>query len=377
MVAVASIITANTMIGPLLVGISRDLGVSVGQAGLLAAVTAVPQALTSPISGLVSDRLGRRPMIVFSLASLGVLSLAATVAPSFAALAATRFVSGLVGSLAPISLLAAVGEIFPPDRVVRGMGWFNLGFSIAAIAGVPLMAAIAGASGWRAAFGTIGVVLLATALGFRLWFPAIPTRSTTGSVLATYRALWGIDGLLLVLAANLVERSLFVMTTIYLPAFLMLDYRMTAATVAPAIALVALGSLGGNVLGGWLGNRCRQPALFAVSQVVAGLLGLVVFGAGLALPVAVGLATVFALANASSRPAFLAYSTNLAPGSRGALLGFVALSNQGGFIAGSVVGAAAIGREGHAGLPLAALTQGVLAAGLALPLLRRGAPAES
>jgi hypothetical protein len=86
---------------------------------------------------------------------------------------------------------------------------------------------------------------------------------------------------------------------------------------------------------------------------------------------------VFALANASSRPALLAYSTNLAPGSRGALLGFVALSNQGGFIAGSVVGAAAIGREGHAGLALAALTQGVLAAGLALPLLRRGAPAES
>jgi predicted MFS family arabinose efflux permease len=43
--SIAAIITANTMIGPLLVGIAADLGVTVGQAGLLAAVTALPQGL--------------------------------------------------------------------------------------------------------------------------------------------------------------------------------------------------------------------------------------------------------------------------------------------------------------------------------------------
>ena len=38
---------------------------------------------------------------------------------------------------------------------------------------------------------------------------------------------------------------------------------------------------------------------------------------------------------------------------------------------GSAVGAAAIGGGGYQGMALAALAQGVLAAGLALPLLRR------
>ena len=101
------------------------------------------------------------------------------------------------------------------------------------------------------------------------------------------------------------------------------------------------------------------------------VLGLVLFGAGLPFAAVVALATLLTLCNAGSRPAFLAYSSELAPRQRGALLGLIALTNQGGFVIGSAVGAAAIGSGGYRGMALAALAQGVLAAGLALPLLRR------
>lgn len=371
--SIAAIITANTMIGPLLVGIASDLGVSVGQAGLLAAVTALPQGLGSPVAGLLSDRFGRRPLIVLSLAGLGALSLAAAAAPSFAVLAVIRFAAGMVGSLAPTGFMASIGEIFPAARVARAMGWFNMGFSLAAIAGVPLMAAIGGTLGWRWAFGAIGGVLLLAALGTRLGFPALPPGAAPSSVLATYRALWSVRGLSSILAANLVERSLFVLVTIYLPPFLMLAYGLTAAEVAPAIVVVALGSVGGNLLGGWLGDRFHRLAIFVLAQLTAGLLGLAVFGAGLALPLAIALAALLTLSNAASRPAFLAYATELVRSGRGALFGLVALTNQSGFIVGSVVGAAVIGAERHVGLALAAAGLGALAALLALPLLRRPA----
>ena len=39
------------------------------------------------------------------------------------------------------------------------MGWFNMGFSFAAIGGVPLMGAVGGAFGWRWAFVAIGLVI--------------------------------------------------------------------------------------------------------------------------------------------------------------------------------------------------------------------------
>lgn len=369
---VTGIVTSVTMVGPLLLDISRDLGISVAQAGLLAAAAAVPQALGSPFSGLLSDRVGRRPMIVFALASVGVLGFAAALAPNFAVLCIVRFAAGLLGSLAPTSLMAAVGDLFPAERRARAMGWFNMGFSFAAIGGVPAIAAVGGAAGWRWAFVAIGVVLLALAVVVQVWFPRIPPMSVGTSVMATYRSVWGVRGLLALLGANLMERSLFTMVTIYLPAFLMLSYHMTAVGVAPVLAIVAIGTIAGNVLGGWLGDRrIPKPAIFAVAQLVAALLGLALFGTHGPLAIAVALAAALALANAASRPAFLAYGSDLAPGHRGALFGLIGLTNQSGLVIGSVVGATVLGSGGYRGFAVASLTMGVLAAGLVLPLVRR------
>jgi predicted MFS family arabinose efflux permease len=368
---VTGIVTSVTMIGPLLVDISRDLGISLGQAGLLAAAAGVPQALFSPFSGLLSDRLGRKPMIVIAFASVAVLSFAAALAPGFAALAATRFAAGLLGSLAPTSLMASVGDLFPSERRARAMGWFNMGFSFAAIGGVPLMSAIGGALGWRWAFVTIGVVLLLLAGSIERWFPRIPPMASGTSVLATYRAVWDVPRLLNLLGANLAERSLFGMIAIYLPAFVMLSFHLSAVAVAPVLILVALGAIGGNMLGGRLGDRFPQPVIFVVAQIISAGLGLALFGASFPFAPMVALAVLLTLCNAASRPAFLAYGSDLAPRQRGAMFGLIALTNQSGLVIGSTVGAAAIGGGGYRGMALAALAQGVLAAALALPLLGR------
>src|SRR5947208_3125390 len=361
------IITSMTMIGPLLLDIARDLRLPLGQASVLAVVSAVPQALSSPFAGLLADRFGRRPMIVLSLTGSGLLALAASIAPSFATLGVSRFVAGLVTSAAPTSTLAALGDLCRAQRLSRAMGWFNVGFSFAAIAGVPTMSAIGGAFGWRWAFATMGVLLLLLAFAVLRWFPDARPRRATASVPATYRALLRVRGLWSLMSANLIERSMFMMVTIYLPVFLMLAYTLSAIAVAPALSIVALGAIAGNVTGSWLGDRVPKPAVFVAAQLTAGLLGLALFGVQLFL--------LLAVTNSASRPGILAYTAEFSPAHRGALFGLLALTNQTGVIIGTAIGAAVLGHGNYGAFAVVTFVQGVLAAALAWPLvLKRPAP---
>jgi predicted MFS family arabinose efflux permease len=370
--AICGIVTTITMLGPLLVDLARELEVPLGVAGLLAAASAVPQALGSPLAGLLSDRLGRRPMIVLSFAAVGVLTIAAAAAPGFAALVVLRFLTGAVGCLAPTSLMASVGDLFPAARRARAMGWFNLGFSLAAIATVPLVGAVGGAFGWRAAFVAVGIAQLALALATRAWFPRRPAVAAGTTVAATYRAVWQLRGLLNVLGANLAERSMFGTLTFYLPAFLMVGFGMSAVSVAPALSAVAVGAIAGNALGGWLGDRLPRLGIFVTAQLTAAALALALFGAPLPLLATVALAAAVSLVNAASRPSFLAFSSELAPAQRGAMFGLIALANQSGMAVGSALGAVVIQLWGPRGLAAATLAQGVAAAVVILPVALRG-----
>ena len=369
--AVFGFATSMAMLGPLLVDLSAELGVSLGQAGLLAAALALPWALGAPLTGLLSDRLGRRPLIVLALGGIGMATVGSALAEDFATLLATRLLAGAFGAFGPASLLAAIGDLFPAERRGMAMGWLNMGFSLAAVAGVPLVGAIGGLLGWRGAFAATGLILLGLALLLQLAFPSPRAEVAATSLGATYRAVLGVPLLGNVLAANILERSIFNATVLYLPSFLMLSYGLGAVEVAPALALVAGGTIVGNVLGGWLGDRRRKAGIFVVAQLLAGAVGLGLFGVPAGLVASIVGGTLFGLANAASRPAFLALGTELSPRHRGAVLGLVSLTNQGGMVVGSALGGLVIGLGGYPALAALTALGGVIAALLAVPRAKR------
>ena len=120
--AIFGFATAVTMVGPLLVDLSRELDDTLSQAGLLAAAMAVSWAASAPFAGLLSDRFGRRPLIVLALGGLGVVNLGAGLAADFWVLMAPRFLAGIFGGFGPASVMAAVGDLFPLERRGMAMG---------------------------------------------------------------------------------------------------------------------------------------------------------------------------------------------------------------------------------------------------------------
>jgi MFS family permease len=134
---------------------------------------------------------------------------------------------------------------------------------------------------------------------------------------------------------------------------------------------VAVGTVAGNVAGGWLGDRLPRALVCVASNVTAGVIGAVVFGAGFELAGTVALAAVFGVANASGRPSSLALAAELSPRHRGAIFGLLAFTNQSGVVVGASLGSVLLEFGGYVPFAVVALTQGVLSAALAVPLVFR------
>jgi DHA1 family inner membrane transport protein len=369
--AIFGFATCVTMLGPLLVDLSRELDVSLGQAGLLAAAMAVSWAVAAPFAGMLSDRIGRRPMIVLALGGLGAATLGAGLAPDFGVLLVLRVLAGMFGGFGPAVVIAAAGDLFPPHRRGMAMGWTNLGFSLAAIVGVPAIGAIGGTFGWRWAFAATGLMVLLLGLLIRLMFPSPKVVHAEHEAPISYRAVLTLTGLWSILGANLFERALFNLAVLYLPSFLMLSYGLDAVAVAPILVLMAIGSIVGTMGGGWLSDRFPKAMLFVAAQALAGAMALALLTQTPGLAISATGGALFTLVNASSRPALLALSAELSTRHRGAVLGVFSMANQGGIMFGSIVGGLAIGLGGYGALAVTMAVDGIVASGLALPLLRK------
>jgi predicted MFS family arabinose efflux permease len=308
--------------------------------------------------------------MVLALAGVGAASIGSAVASDFTTLLIVRFVGGIFGAFGPASTMAAIGDLVPSQRRGSAMGWLNLGFGLAAVAGVPAVGVLAGLFGWRWAFAVCGLALFVLAALVHVGFPSPPPSGRGSSLRVTYGAVLGVPRLGNVLCANLFERGIFNAAVLYLPSFLMLSYGLGPAEVAPALAVVAVGTIGGNTVGGWLGDRLPRAAVFVGAQTLAALIALALFGLTPGLVVSVLVGCTFGLANAASRPAFLALGSELSPRYRGALLGLLSLTNQGGVVLGSALGGLALGLGSYSALALLTLLGGATAALLALPLAR-------
>jgi DHA1 family tetracycline resistance protein-like MFS transporter len=102
--------------------------------GAMAMVWAVMQLIFSPLLGALSDRFGRRPVILLSHAGAGLDYLAMAFAPGLIWLFAGRAVAGILAATFSTSA-AYIADVTPPERRAAEVGRigavFGLGFIIA------------------------------------------------------------------------------------------------------------------------------------------------------------------------------------------------------------------------------------------------------
>jgi EmrB/QacA subfamily drug resistance transporter len=156
---------SNNIVNVPLRQITADFGVPVTQGVLIASASVLVLAVAMPLTGWVSDRLGRRRTLVLALSVLLLGTIGATVAPSLTPMVISRALQGLGCAAVPVAVMGTLARTFPPERRNSVMGAWGAANGIGQAIGPPVGGFIADAFGWRAIFGalipvTIGVLVL-------------------------------------------------------------------------------------------------------------------------------------------------------------------------------------------------------------------------
>ncbi len=120
--------------------------------GIFVALWALMQFVASPIIGSLSDRYGRRPVILLSTAGLAADYVLMALAPNLWWLALGRMIAG-VTSASFTTVYAYMADITTPENRARGYGLIGAAFSAGFVAG-PLLGGALGAWSPRAPFWT-------------------------------------------------------------------------------------------------------------------------------------------------------------------------------------------------------------------------------
>jgi multidrug resistance protein len=146
---------------PLLPYYAETYGASALMVGLLSTSYSLMQFLFTPIWGRLSDRYGRRPLILLSLTGSCLGFLIFGLARSLAALFVGRMVAGIAGAVIPTTN-AYIADVTTPENRAKGMGLIGAAFGLGFILGPAI-------GGVLAPFGYDKPALLASAMAGLNW----------------------------------------------------------------------------------------------------------------------------------------------------------------------------------------------------------------
>ena len=148
---------------------------AVRHSGLLTLVFAIFQFICMPIVGGLSDRFGRRPIMLTSLAGLAVDFFLMALAPTILFLYIGRALSGIFGATFSTAN-AYVADVSPPEKRAQNFGLIGASFGVGFLLG-PVIGGILGEYGTRVPFYAAGIISLINVIYGLIFLPETLAKS--------------------------------------------------------------------------------------------------------------------------------------------------------------------------------------------------------
>jgi MFS transporter, DHA1 family, multidrug resistance protein len=372
---------AINVIVPSLPAIQRYFAADYGTVQLALSLFLASVAGAQILLGPLSDRFGRRPVLLAGLGLFTLASLACVLAPSVESLVALRVVQAVGGSAGLVLARAIIRDLYETGKAASMLGYLTMGFAISPMFAPFIGGVLQSTFDWRASFwfmAAFGVLCMAVA-----WRRIEETnlnpsdRMGLATLFRNFRHLLGMAQFRRYLACAMFASSSFFAFLGGAPYVSEILLGLSPTVYGAWFMLMVVGYVLGNYLSGRHAEQAGLPNMIIIGS-AGGFLSLMLivglFAAGLEHPAALFLPMILSgVANGVMLPSSLAGAIGADPRIAGAASGLAGAAQMGtGAVFATLAGAAIAGSA--TAYPLFAVMAIAAAASLAAALAVVRAP---
>ncbi|MEK5550624.1 MFS transporter [Paenibacillus sp. FSL L8-0689] len=174
---------------PLVPLFAKVFGKTLAEAALPGSIFSLGFAAGCLVYGGLSNRFGRKQVIVIGLLALTIISLSISLTSQYSVLVTLRLLQGLAAAtFSPVALAYAV-DMFPAEKRVTAIGFISTGFLVAGIAGQVFSIVISEQMGWNTVFRMLGILYAITFLIVLFFLPKTPSPQRDVRIWAAFSQL--------------------------------------------------------------------------------------------------------------------------------------------------------------------------------------------
>ncbi|HZG72098.1 MAG TPA: MFS transporter [Chondromyces sp.] len=254
------------IIGGILDLVATDLGVSLGQAGLLITIFSVTFAISAPILSVLTAKIERKRLTLVTLFIFLVGNIVAVFSPTYSILFISRIISAASSSLLIVLCVVMAVNIVEPKYRGRAIGIVNMGVSGSLVLGIPIGLMLGNTFGWRAPFIFISLLSLLSIAGIYFFMSRVASTSqvSIGKQLASLKSRKILFAQLTTVVLLAGHTTLYA----YLTPFVKTTMGLDGTWVSAIYLIFGISALSGGAIGGtladWLGAKPTILAIIAI-----------------------------------------------------------------------------------------------------------------
>jgi predicted MFS family arabinose efflux permease len=269
-------VSDTQLVAPLLPLIAQDLKTTPGHAGIIVTTYSLAAAAFALFVGPLSDRIGRKKVLLSGLALFTIASFFTYHVSSFNALVILRAMTGLAAGTLSTCALSYAGDYYPYEQRGRAMGVLSMGYFVAFVVGVPVGSVAAARFGWQAVF--LGLSFASAAM-LVITFVRLPApRGYVASASSHFRLADHVrksDRLAGVVAAFLTSGGVVGFLT-YIGAWLQTSYKVGVERIGLLFMVSGIAAVAASPLSGWLSDHAGKRTVIIWSNVLLAFLFVIV-----------------------------------------------------------------------------------------------------